>query len=66
MRLMHAANHLCYGDFAGKNMHQIVVRRNLLTIEEIDRLKKAGGSFYLVAVRLHAPTPHAPYITNPA
>ena len=35
MRLMHAANHLCYGDLAGQNMIGACKRRHLLTEAEV-------------------------------
>lgn len=49
LRLMNAANHLCYGDLSGKNMMPVVVRRHLLTPEEAEKLRKPGGAppFYL-------------------
>ena len=49
LRLMNAANHLCYGDLAGSDMVDICVRRHLLTVEEARRLRRAGGAppFYV-------------------
>lgn len=51
LRLMNAANHLCYGDLAGKNMLPVCVRRHLLTDEEARKLRKPGGAppFYQTA-----------------
>ena len=51
MRLMHAANHLCYGDLAGEDMLGVCRRRHLLTAEEAARLREPGGPppFYLAA-----------------
>jgi hypothetical protein len=43
IRLMNAANHLCYGDLAGQNMFELCARRHLLTPEEIRVLRKEGG-----------------------
>ena len=51
MRMMHAANHLCYGEFAGHDVNTLVLRRNLLSEQELESLKRAGGNFYLCAVR---------------
>ena len=51
LRLMNAANHLCYGDLAGQDMMDICVRRHLLTAEEARKLRKAGGAppFYVTS-----------------
>ena len=44
MRLMHAANHLCYGAFAGRgNDMKLVQRRNLVTAAEAKVLARAAG-----------------------
>lgn len=61
-RLMHAANHLCYGDFAGVDMLPVCRRRHLLTAAEAATLGCPGGPqpFYLAACwalkRLAAPS----------
>ena len=49
MRLMHAANHLCYGEFAGRDEIWLAQRRNLLTDAEAAVLRRADGPspFYL-------------------
>ena len=51
MRLMHAANHLCYGDLAGTDMIGVCRRRHLLTDDEAAKLRAPGGPppFYLAA-----------------
>ena len=51
LRLMNAANHLCYGDLAGQNMINVCLRRHLLTEAEATKLKKVGGPppFYMVS-----------------
>jgi len=51
LRLMNAANHLCYGDLAGKDMLPVCMRRHLLTAEEVKKLRKPGGAppFYLTS-----------------
>ena len=51
LRLMNAANHLCYGDLAGQNMINVCLRRHLLTEAEAEKLKKVGGPppFYIVS-----------------
>ena len=66
MRLMNAANHLCYGDLAGKDMIPVAMRRHLLTEEEARKLRKPGGAppFYLASAwalaRLADPTASQP------
>ena len=52
MRLMHAANHLCYGDFASQNMMDVAIRRRLLTHREALLLRRPGGPapFYQCSV----------------
>ena len=49
IRLMHAANHLCYAEFAGKDEFAMVARRHLLTEAEIEVLRRPNGPspFYL-------------------
>ena len=49
MRLMNAANHLCYGDLAGQDMIPTCRRRHLLTSDEVDLLRRPGGPppFYI-------------------
>ena len=51
MRLMNAANHLCYGDLAGQNMIDVALRRHLLTDDEAQKLRQPGGPppFYKVS-----------------
>ena len=51
MRLMNAANHLCYGDLAGQDMVPICLRRHLLSGVEAARLRRPGGPppFYMCA-----------------
>ena len=51
MRLMNAANHLCYGDLAGQDMMSACIRRHLLAHEEVELLRKPGGPppFYKAA-----------------
>lgn len=51
LRLMNAANHLCYGDLAGQDMLDVCARRHLLTESEIAILRKPGGPppFYLAS-----------------
>ena len=51
LRLMHAANHLCWGDFALQDMLPVVKRRHLLTDEEIALLRRqpAPPMFYQCA-----------------
>ena len=49
IRLMHAANHLCYADFAGFNAIELCRRRHLLTEREVRLLSLRNGPapFYL-------------------
>ena len=51
IRLLHAANHLCYAEFAGKDDYEIglAMRRHLLTSAEAGVLRRADGPspFYL-------------------
>lgn len=49
MRLMNAANHLCYGDLSGQDMVGTCIRRHLLTEDEARKLRKPGGPppFYI-------------------
>ena len=53
LRLMNAANHLCYGDLSGQTQHMITVcqRRHLLTEVEATKLGTPGGPppFYICA-----------------
>ena len=49
MRLMHAANHLCYADFAGRDETELVSRRHLLKDSEIAILTRTSNGFYLCA-----------------
>lgn len=51
VRLLHAANHLCYGEFAGKDEIWLAQRRHLLTEEEANILRRSDGPspFYLCA-----------------
>ena len=51
MRLMNAANHLCYGDLAGQDMMESCVRRHLLTPEEAQKLRRSGAAppFYIAS-----------------
>jgi predicted membrane chloride channel (bestrophin family) len=53
MRLMNAANHLCYADLSGqlRSMFHVCERRHLLTRAEVDKLSVPGGPppFYLCA-----------------
>ena len=51
LRLIHAANHLCWGDFALQDMLPVAKRRHLLTDEEIMMLRRqpAAPMFYQCA-----------------
>ena len=50
LRLMNAANHLCYGDLAGKDMMPVCIRRHLLTEAEAKKLRAGGAPpFYLAS-----------------
>jgi predicted membrane chloride channel (bestrophin family) len=44
LRLMNAANHLCYGDLCGQEMISTCVRRHLLTETEARKLRKPAGT----------------------